>query len=106
MSHVRMLYFIMKKCHKTKTTHKNALRKSRGAFFMQKNEVKDMECASKPIICPKCGRKVGTYDGRSTIDQERKCTKCEMRVVYLVETGETIQKPLPVRYSASGMRFI
>uniref|UniRef100_A0AAU8B6D5 Uncharacterized protein n=1 Tax=Dulem virus 39 TaxID=3145757 RepID=A0AAU8B6D5_9CAUD len=61
---------------------------------------------SKTIYCPSCGRKVGTYDGRSTINYISRCRKCNKRVVYHVDTGETKIGPLPKRTCSSGMTFI
>ena len=60
----------------------------------------------KTIYCPSCGRKVGTYDGRSTINHITRCRKCNKRVVYHIDTGETEIKPLPKRTCSSGMTFI
>lgn len=42
----------------------------------------------KKIYCPKCGRKVATYDGRSQIDIVVKCRKCNKKIVYRVATGD------------------
>lgn len=63
---------------------------------------------SKPqtIYCPSCGRKVGTCDGRSTINYIARCRNCNKRVIYHVDTGETEIKPLPIRNYSSGMTFI
>lgn len=57
----------------------------------------------KTIYCPKCGRKVGTYDGKSTIHKLLKCKKCNELVVYNVETGKTKLKKIPERNCSSGM---
>lgn len=59
----------------------------------------------KTIYCPRCGRKVATYDGRSTINVIANCKKCKERVVYHVDTGETEIKPIPPRNTSSGMTF-
>jgi hypothetical protein len=48
---------------------------------------------------------VGVYDGRSTINKWCRCGKCNKKVVYNVETGETTLKRLPNRNTASGMTF-
>lgn len=61
---------------------------------------------SKTIYCPKCGRKVATYDGRSTIDICTSCAKCKKLVVYRVETGKSELKPIPVRRTSSGKTFV
>ena len=60
----------------------------------------------KTIYCPKCGRKVGTYDGRSTINRILKCRKCNKKVVYYVDDGRTEIKPFPKRTCSSGITFI
>lgn len=57
------------------------------------------------IYCPKCGMKLGTYDGKSTINKILKCKECHRRVVYHVDTGETEIKLLPRRDSLSGKRY-
>lgn len=59
----------------------------------------------KTIYCPSCGRKVGTYDGRSTINQIVNCKKCRKRVVYHVGNGVTEIKPIPPRNCSSGVTF-
>lgn len=57
------------------------------------------------ILCPRCHRKVGTYDGRSTIDKIITCRKCRKLVMYRVETKETELKDIPPRACSSGMTF-
>lgn len=59
----------------------------------------------KTIYCPKCGRKVGTYDGRSTSNISVKCKKCNKLVVYNVENEKSEIKEIPQRSTASGMTF-
>ena len=76
-----------------------------GAFVMQgRNEVVIVE-KLKTIYCPKCGRRVATWDGRSTIDVIVNCRKCNKRVVFNVETQETIIKDVPIRATSSGKTF-
>lgn len=60
----------------------------------------------KTIYCPRCGRKVATWDGRSSINVITKCRKCIKKVVYHVDTGKTELKKLPERNCSSGMTFI
>ena len=60
---------------------------------------------SKTIYCPKCGRKVGTYDGKSSMNLITKCKHCRKQVIYYIKTGETKIKPLPQRVTSSGMTF-
>lgn len=59
----------------------------------------------KTIYCPKCGRKVGIWDGRGTINHMSKCQKCKKLVIYHVDTGKTEIKNIPPRTTLSGMRF-
>ena len=59
----------------------------------------------KTIYCPKCGRKVATWDGRSKNNVSAKCSKCRKLVVYDVENEKTIIKEIPKRTTSSGMRF-
>lgn len=64
------------------------------------------EYETKAILCPQCGRKVGTYDGRSKMDYITRCKKCKKRVVYHVATGETKLSDIPKRTTSSGMIFV
>lgn len=57
------------------------------------------------IHCPICGRYVGQYDGRSTINFIGRCGKCRKRVIYHIDTGETEVKDIPKRNCSSGMTF-
>ena len=59
----------------------------------------------KTIYCPKCGRKVGIWDGRSTINISVRCKKCDKLVVHDVENEKTIIKEIPKRTTSSGMMF-
>ena len=59
----------------------------------------------KTIYCPKCGRKVATLDGRSTINVVAKCNKCKKLVVYNVKNEKVEIKNIPQRTTSSGMRF-
>ena len=59
----------------------------------------------KTIYCPRCGRRVGQWDGRSSINVITNCRKCQKRVVYNVDTGETEIKKIPPRQCSSGLRF-
>lgn len=60
----------------------------------------------KIVYCPKCKRKVATWDGRSTIDVIVNCRKCNKRVIYRVATGETEIKIIPARGSSSGITIL
>ena len=59
----------------------------------------------KTIYYPKCGRKVGTYDGKASMNLVTTCRKCRKQVIYDVKTKETKTKPLPQRTASSGMTF-
>ena len=59
----------------------------------------------KTIYCPRGGRKVATYDGKSSMNLVTTCRQCRKQVVYYVKTKETRIKPLPQRTTSSGMTF-
>lgn len=59
----------------------------------------------KTIYCPLCKRKVGTYDGKSSINVITRCKHCNKQVIYYVDTDETRVKSLPRRATSSGMTF-
>lgn len=59
----------------------------------------------KTIYCPKCGRRVATWDGRSKNNISVKCNKCKKLVVYDVENEKSEIKAIPQRGTSSGMRF-
>ena len=60
---------------------------------------------AETIYCPKCRRKVATWDGKSKINIQVKCNKCKKLVVYEIDSEKTIIKDLPKRNQSSGMRF-
>lgn len=59
----------------------------------------------KKIYCPKCGRRVTEWDGKSTIHPMAKCKNCKKMVVYRIDTDETEIKKIPPRNCSSGMTF-
>ena len=59
----------------------------------------------KTIYCPKCGRKVATWDGKSRNYVSAKCSKCRKLVVYDTEIKEAKLMKVPPRIASSGMRF-
>lgn len=63
------------------------------------------EYKPKTIFCPSCNRKVGAWDGRSSINLITRCKNCNKRVIYHVSTGEVEIKPLPQRNCSSGLTF-
>lgn len=73
------------------------------AFLLQEKRLPMAE--PKTIYCPKCGRKVATWDGRSTINISVKCKKCNKLVVYDVENEKVEIKEIPQRATSSGKRF-
>lgn len=73
--------------------------------FLYKAGAKLKQYKTKSINCPLCKKKVGTYDGRATINIISNCKKCKKRIVYHPETGLTEAKPIPPRYCSSGYEF-
>ena len=73
------------------------------AFLLQEKRL--LMAEPKTIYCPKCGRKVATWDGRSTINISVKCNKCNKLVVYDIENEKVKIKEIPQRTTSSGMRF-
>lgn len=59
----------------------------------------------KTICCPRCGRKIGVWDGRSTMNLALRCKKCKKQVIYHVDNGVLEIKKLPQRNTSSGMSF-
>jgi endogenous inhibitor of DNA gyrase (YacG/DUF329 family) len=74
-------------------------------FLLQRKE-DFMVYTPKTIYCPRCGRKVATHDGRSTMQISIECRKCHKKVVFYPENGKTELKSLPFRATSSGMTFI
>ena len=64
------------------------------------------EYSPKTIYCPRCGRRVGQWDGRSTTNVVvLKCRKCWKRIVYYTDTDELKMEPVPKRNCSSGVTF-
>lgn len=61
---------------------------------------------SKSIYCPKCGRKVMTYDERHHMNVSVKCTNCNKKVTYYPADDMVEINDLPPRASSSGVRFL
>ena len=57
------------------------------------------------VYCPKCGRYVGTYDGKSSMNLIARCKHCKKQIVYDIKSKETSIRPLPTRTTSSGMTF-
>lgn len=57
----------------------------------------------KTIYCPKCKRKVFSYDGRGSINIRGKCKKCKRLVLYSIEADEVTMHDLPKRTCSSGV---
>lgn len=64
-----------------------------------------MEYEKKIVCCPKCGEKVATYDGKSTINVIGRCNTCYKRIIYNVKTKEITRTNFPPRATSSGTRF-
>ena len=71
--------------------------------FLHRKEVTMAE--KKTICCPRCGRKIGVWDGRSTINLVLRCKKCKKQVIYHVDSEALEIKKLPQRNTSSGMSF-
>ena len=60
---------------------------------------------AKSILCPRCGRKVGTHDGKSTMIKTVLCKKDKLLVVYdPLKDKATISHKVERQFS-SGKRF-
>ena len=92
-------YFVMITIEKFSRQAQNVV----ACFLLQEKRL--LMAEPKTIYCPKCGRKVATWDGRSTINISVRCKKCDKLVVYDVENEKTIIKEIPKRTTSSGMRF-
>lgn len=57
------------------------------------------------ICCPLCGEVVGTYDGRTSTNPIYRCKSCDTRVLYRIETEESVVLPKPQRVCSSGVTF-
>ena len=72
-------------------------------FFVGK-ELKAMYI-KREIFCPKCKNKVATYDGKATVNIIARCRKCRKRIIYNVETRETLRVDIPQNLTSSGKMF-
>lgn len=61
--------------------------------------------AELKIYCPRCKKKVATWDGKSGINVIVNCRKCNKRVVFDVQTREIKLKDIPKRNTSSGKTF-
>lgn len=65
-----------------------------------------MKFRTKEILCPKCKRKIATWDGVSSANIEVLCRKCNKLAVFR-PINETVElREVPKRNTASGMRFL
>ena len=64
-----------------------------------------ISCTARTIYCPKCGRKVGSHDGKATNVKEINCRKCWKTIVFDPTTGSTRLKEKSQRVSSSGVTF-
>lgn len=62
-----------------------------------------MEYSKMKIYCPKCSRKVGVYDGRSTIKKIYLCTNCNKQVIFSPDTKKIEYRERVKRTCSSGM---
>lgn len=61
---------------------------------------------SKTIYCPRCKRKAGIYDGRSTFTMTYSCRKCGKRISFNPVDNEIKIKDRPQREVSSGVTII
>lgn len=73
---------------------------NRGAFLMKRGSMKEMK-----VYCPKCKRKVATWDGKSQINVKVMCRNCKKTVLFHVDTKETEIIASDVRCASSGVTF-
>ena len=72
-----------------------------GCFYFGES----MEREAKAIYCPQCKRKCGRPDGKSQINKEMRCRKCNKLIVYDIATDTVSVKKIPERICGSGVRF-
>ena len=92
-------YFVMITIEKFSRQAQNVV----ACFLLQEKRL--LMAEPKTIYCPKCGRKVATWDGRSKNNVSAKCSKCRKLVVYDTEIKEVKLIEVPPRIASSGMRF-
>ena len=61
----------------------------------------------KIIFCPKCNKRLGTYDGKETDMKfyQFHCANCNIRILYDLEKEEMEIKPSPYKITAFGKEF-
>lgn len=59
----------------------------------------------KKIYCPECFELLFEYDGKSEIENTRKCSNCKGYFVYKPKKDKVIKLDKPERCTASGTRF-
>lgn len=59
----------------------------------------------KTIYCPQCYHKVFQYDGKSKINPQGRCRKCNKLIVYDIKSDTVSVKKIPERHCGSGVRF-
>lgn len=57
------------------------------------------------INCPKCKRKVMTWDEKCSIPLKTKCDKCKKLIAFDPATKKITAEEVPERYTSSGMKF-
>lgn len=60
---------------------------------------------SKVIRCPKCGTRVGFYDGRTENNIYGNCSKCRKRITFHVDTKQITIGKIPQRTTSSGLTY-
>ena len=57
------------------------------------------------IYCPKCNRKLGVWDGRTSTEVIINCYRCYKRIIFHPKTKVVETKEIPQRNTASGKTF-
>jgi hypothetical protein len=67
---------------------------------MKRGFMKEMK-----VYCPRCKRKVASWDGKSKINVKVMCRNCKKTVLFHVDTKETEIIASDVRGASSGVTF-
>ncbi len=75
------------------------------ALFLRKKDT-IMKNEPKTVYCPRCGIRVGRWDGKTTSPVIGICKKCLRRVIYYPDNDDTELKDKPERKCSSGVTFM
>ncbi len=65
-----------------------------------------MQHEEKIVYCPKCGRRVAHWDGRTMTPIAGYCRNCWKKVVYYPDNDETVVRKIPERNTSSGVTYM